>query len=236
MMHRAVAAQDASLAEQVHARLRADIVHARLRPGALLSENQQALRLGVSRTPVRESIRRLVQEGWVYVLPQRGTRVSLLSLARIREALFVREAVETHGLRRLLDSSPQDDAWTQLDDCIAAQAKALQAGQLEATMSADAQFHRTLLDLCGMGAVWSVVAQARDMHQRVRAIALPELQSGRQALSDHRAIVRALRKRDADAAVSAMARHLRHDELLVQKIADLHPEYFEGPAHADRII
>jgi DNA-binding GntR family transcriptional regulator len=160
----------------------------------------------------------------------------LLSLARIREALFVREAVETHGLRRLLDSSPRDDAWTQLDECIAAQAKALRAGHLEATMGADAQFHRTLLDLCGMGAVWPVVAQARDMHQRVRAIALPELQSGRQALSDHRAIVRALRKRDAAAAVSAMARHLRHNELLVQKIADLHPEYFEGPAHVDRII
>jgi DNA-binding GntR family transcriptional regulator len=87
-----------------------------------------------------------------------------------------------------------------------------------------------------MGAVWPVVAQARDMHQRVRAIALPELQSGRQALSDHRAIVRALRKRDALAAVAAMARHLHHNDVLVKKIAALHPEYFEGPADVDRII
>lgn len=236
MMHGAAVAQESSLAEQVHARLRADIVHARLRPGVLLSENQQALRLGVSRTPVRESIRRLVQEGWVYVLPQRGTRVSLLSLARIREALFVREAVESHGLRRLLDAQPDESAWTQLDACIAVQDQALKAEQLEATLSADAQFHRTLLDLCGMGAVWPVVAQARDMHQRVRAIALPELQSGRQALSDHRAIVRALRKRDAAAAVAAMARHLHHNDVLVKKIAALHPEYFEGPADVDRII
>lgn len=230
------AAQDTSLAEQVHVSLRADIVHARLRPGTLLSENQQALRLGVSRTPVRESIRRLVQEGWVHVLPQRGTRVSLLSLARIREALFVREAVETHGLRRLLAAAPDAQAWKQLDACIALQSHALKEQQLEATLNADAQFHRTLLDLCGMGAVWPVVAQARDMHQRVRAIALPELQSGQQALSDHRAIVRALRKGDAQAAVAALALHLRHNEVLVQKIAQLHPEYFEGPADVDRII
>ena len=232
----AAAASDFSLAEQVHVRLRSDIVHARLRPGVLLSENQQAMRLGVSRTPVRESIQRLVREGWVHVLPQRGTRVSLLSMDRIREALFVREAVETHAIRRLIEIAPGDAAWVQLDRCIEVQHEALHDGKLEAIMQADAQFHRSMLDLCGMGAVWPVVAQARDMHQRIRAIAVPELQSGQQALADHRAIVQALRKYDGEAAIAEMARHLRHNEVLVQKIADLHPEYFEGQANVDRII
>ncbi|MFM8555803.1 MAG: GntR family transcriptional regulator [Betaproteobacteria bacterium] len=224
------------MAEQVHVRLRSDIVHARLRPGVLLSENQQALRLGVSRTPVRESIQRLVREGWVHVLPQRGTRVSLLSMDRIREALFVREAVETHGIRRLLRDAPAEAAWLRLERCLDAQQKALKRGDLEAIMQADAAFHRNMLELCGMGAVWPIVSQARDMHQRVRAIAVPELQSGEQALADHRAILASLRRRDADAAVLSMAHHLHNNEMLVQKIADLHPEYFEGQAHADRIV
>ena len=57
----------ALLAEQVHARLRADILLARLRPGEPMSENQLAQRLGVSRTPVREAIQRLVREGLVNV-------------------------------------------------------------------------------------------------------------------------------------------------------------------------
>lgn len=225
-----------SLAEQVHARLRSDIVHARLRPGELLSENQQALRLGVSRTPVREAIQRLVREGWVRVLAQRGTRVSLLSMARIREALFVREAVETHGIRRLMENAPGETAWTRLEQCIESQQKALHAQDLEAIMQADAAFHRSLLDLCGMGAVWPIVAQARDMHQRVRAIAVPELQSGEQALADHRAIVEALRQGDVTAAIRETGCHLHHNELLVQKISSLHPEYFEGETDADRIV
>jgi DNA-binding GntR family transcriptional regulator len=227
---------DHSLAAQVHARLYSDILHVRLRPGQLLSENQQALRLGVSRTPVREAVQRLVREGWVRVLPQRGTQVALMSLTRIRQALFVREAVETHVIRRLLQDSGAQMAWDRLEHCIAAQQQALAQGDLEATMRADAHFHRTMLDLCGMGAIWPVVAQARDMHQRVRAIAVPELQSGAQALADHRAIVAALRQHDADQAMRSMAHHLHHNELLVQKIAALHPEYFEGQDHADRII
>jgi DNA-binding GntR family transcriptional regulator len=230
------AASDFSLAEQVHVRLRSDIVHARLRPGVLLSENQQALRLGVSRTPVRESIQRLVREGWVHVLPQRGTRVSLLSMDRIRQALFVREAVETHVIRRLLRDAPAEVAWMRLERCIEVQQKALDQGDLEAIMQADADFHRTMLDLCGMGEVWPIVAQARDMHQRVRAIAVPELQSGEQALADHRDIVASLRRHDTDAAVLSMAHHLHNNERLVQKIADLHPEYFERQADADRIV
>ena len=88
----------------MHDRLRSDILLARLPPGELLSENQQAQRLGVSRTPVREAIQRLVREGWVQVWPQRGSVVALMSLQRIRDALFVREAVEcliAEGHRRI---------------------------------------------------------------------------------------------------------------------------------------
>jgi len=236
MRQMAAAASDFSLAEQVHARLRSDIVHARLRPGVLLSENQQALRLGVSRTPVRESIQRLVREGWVHVLPQRGTRVSLLSMDRIREALFVREAVETHVIRHLLRDAPVEAACLRLEHWIEVQQQALEQADLEAIMQADAAFHRSMLELCGMEGVWPIVSQARDMHQRVRAIAVPELHSGEQSLTDHRAIVASLRRHDADAAMRDMARHLHHNELLVQKIADLHPEYFEGQADADRIV
>jgi len=224
-----------SLAGQVHVRLRSDIVHARLRPGELLSENQQALRLGVSRTPVREAIQSLVREGWVHVLPQRGSRVSLLSMPRIYEALFVREAVEIHVIRCLLNRDHSHTDWSALDGCIQTQAAALKAKDLEAIMQADAAFHRTLLELSGMGAVWPIVAQARDMHQRVRAIAVPELQTGEQALKDHRAIVLALRRHDCASAIRKIESHLKHNAVLVQKIATRYPAYFEREPHADRL-
>ena len=216
-----------ALASQVHARLRSDILHARLRPGQVLSENQLAQQLGVSRTPVREAIQALVREHLVLVLPQRGSLVARLSMRRIREALFVREAVESHVIRKLLAAPPPPQAWDALEARIERQAAALQAQDLEATMRADEDFHRALLGLCGMDGVWPVVAQARDLHQRVRAIAVPELQSGQQALQDHRAIVAALRSQDVQRATGEMAAHLQHNEMLTQQISRLHPDYFE---------
>jgi len=215
------------LSSQVHAQLREDILHARLRPGELLSENLLAQRLGVSRTPVRESFQRLAREGLVRVLPQRGSQVARLSMRRIREALFVREAVECQVIRRLMAQPLPQDALPRLEACIAQQVDAKARGDVDAQMRSDEAFHQTLLALCGLQGVWSIVAQARDMHQRVRAIALPELATGEQAVADHRALVAALQAGDVDAATRCMAAHLQHNERLTQQIATLHPDYFE---------
>jgi len=220
------AATRSMLAEQVHAKLRSDILHARLRPGEALSENSLAADLAVSRTPVREAIQRLVREGLVQVLPQRGSYVGLLSIRRIRDALFVREAVETQTVRRILAAPDSPDRLPLLEASITRQARALAAGDLDATMRADADFHRCLLQSAGLDGVWPVVAQARDMHQRTRAIAVPELQSGEQALADHRAIVAALRARDLPRSLQAMSDHLQRNELLTLQVATLHPDYF----------
>lgn len=223
------------LATQVHDRLRADILLARLPPGELLSENQQAQRLGVSRTPVREAIQRLVREGWVQVWPQRGSVVALMSLQRIRDALFVREAVECQVVRRLMAQPSAPGRWDPLQACLIRQQQALAKQDLEATMHADEAFHRTLLSLGGMPGVWPVVAQARDLHQRVRALAVPELQSGDKAVADHQAILEALRSGDAEAAVRLVGAHVQHNEALTRRIAALHPDYFdvEGDPDAD---
>lgn len=225
----------AALAHQIHARLRSDILFARLRPGQALSENQLAQQLGVSRTPVREAIQALVREHLVVVQPQRGTLVARLSMQRIREALFVREAVESHVIRTLLAQPLTARGLELIDECLARHRRALAAGQLEETMQADADFHHSLLTLCGMEGVWPVVAHTRDLHQRVRAIAVPELQSGHQALQDHLQIVHALRSGDAAQATLMMGRHLRHNETLTRKIADLHPDYFEEEHDAHRL-
>jgi GntR family transcriptional regulator, rspAB operon transcriptional repressor len=221
------AATPSALAQQVFEQLRSDILHARLRPGEALSENRLAENLAVSRTPVREAVQRLAREGLVQVLPQRGSYVALLSLRRIRDALFVREAVETEIVRRILAAKENPAGLDALAASIERQALALGAGDLEATMRADEEFHRCLLQGAGFSGVWPVVAQARDMHQRTRAIAVPELQSGEQAVADHRAILAALRARDPALAHRAITIHLGRNDVLTQRVAALHPDYFE---------
>jgi len=221
------------LAAQVHDRLRSDILLARLRPGEVLSENQLAQRLGVSRTPVREAIQRLVREAWVEVWPQRGSVVALMSVQRIRDALFVREAVECQVVRRLMCQPRGPTDWDPLEACLRRQHQALLLQDLECTMRADEDFHRALLTLGGLAGVWPVVAHARDLHQRIRAMAVPELQSGEKALQDHRIILEALQAGDAPRAVQLVSAHVQHNEVLTRRIAALHPEYFEGDPDAD---
>jgi len=217
-----------ALAERVFAQLRSEILHARLRPGEAVSENGLAARLDVSRTPVREAVQRLVREGLVQVLPQRGSYVALLSIRRIRDALFVREAVETEIVRRFLAAPENPAGIAALQASVERQAQAVAAGNLEATLRADEDFHRSLLHSCRLDGVWPIVAQARDMHQRTRAIAVPELQSGEQAVADHGAIVEGLRRRDLPEALQAMSRHLERNHSLTLRVAALHPDYFEA--------
>ena len=85
---------------QVYAALRHAIVTLRLRPGQSLSEQGVAHQLRTSRTPVREAFIKLAEAGLFEVLPQRGTFVRKISVRAVKDARFVREAIELAVLRR----------------------------------------------------------------------------------------------------------------------------------------
>ena len=211
---------------RIHAALRAAILDVALAPGAVIAEHEIASRFGVSRTPVREALLRLADEGLVDVRPQRGTFVARLSLKRIEEALFVRQAVECQILARVAAREDRAVVAAGLNAIVAEQAASIEAGDVGGALDADTRFHHALVAASGLEGVWSVVAQARDLHHRIRAIAVPELGSAAQAIRDHRAIVRAVREGDAARAAQAMTKHLARNLVLARTIAVRHPDYF----------
>jgi GntR family transcriptional regulator, rspAB operon transcriptional repressor len=211
---------------RVHAWLRRAILDVSLRPGAALAESEIAARFALSRTPVREALLRLAGEGLIEIRPQRGTYVARIALPRIEEALFVREAVECAVLRRVLARDDRDAVARTLTAIVDAQAAAVAGEDVAAGLAADERFHHALVDACGLPGVWEVVAQARDLHHRIRAIAVPELRSGRRAVADHRAIVRAVRAGTVAQAEARMAAHLARNLALTRTIAARHPGYF----------
>ena len=79
--------------------LKQEILDLRLKPGQMISENDVCDRFGVSRTPVREALRLLQEQGFVESVPYRGTYVTLLSLDNIKQMIYMRVAVETMVLR-----------------------------------------------------------------------------------------------------------------------------------------
>jgi DNA-binding GntR family transcriptional regulator len=211
---------------RVHAWLRQAILAVELVPGAMIAESEIAARFGTSRTPVREALLRLADEGLVEIRPQRGTYVARMSLARIEEALFVRTAVEGAVLQRVAAGADRAALVRALDAAVDAQAAAVAAGDTPAALDADTAFHPALVVASGLPGVWDVVARARDLHHRLRAIAVPQTDSAPRAITDHRAIVRALRAGDGAAAAARMAAHLARNLALARTIARRHPGYF----------
>jgi len=91
----------AAISPQIYERLRRAITTLELAPSESVSEKDLAQKLGVSRTPVREALIRLADEGLIDVLPQRGTFVAPIRLQDVEDAQFIREALEVAVVRRL---------------------------------------------------------------------------------------------------------------------------------------
>src|SRR5262245_36244914 len=139
----------------VHEVLRRKVLTLELAPGAALSENELAATLGVSRTPVRESLILLADEGLVQVLPQIGSFVSRVDPVRVANAQFLREAVELASL---------DDLPAALDPALVEELRANLDAQrrpgigIEEFFCLDEAFHQGLLTLAGHGNAWATVA------------------------------------------------------------------------------
>ncbi|WP_175720401.1 GntR family transcriptional regulator [Burkholderia anthina] len=224
---RAMGENQGSARQLVYEQIRRKILDAELVPGSVLPENTLAAVLEISRTPLREALQRLQSEGLVQVIPQVGTFVAKLELTRIREALFMREAVECAALMNVampIASGMVED----MRSCVTKHLEAVERADLNATMQYDAMFHRLLLEASGLVGVWRYVHEARELHRRVRVLSRSQtnLESVRRSVDQHREIVLALEEQRLDDAQSILRAHIRMNVQLAEDIARAFPEYF----------
>ncbi|MEV8568451.1 GntR family transcriptional regulator [Streptomyces sp. NPDC051322] len=209
----------------VHELLRARIIRLELEPGTALSENDLAAELGVSRTPVRESLILLGDEGLVDVYPQLGTFVSRIRLSDITAAQFIREALECAALQDAAGRASERDL-TDLRRLLRAQEDSAQDGDMDEFFQLDEDFHARLMAVGGHAPAWPVVAQAKAQLDRARRLSLPLTQQLPLLIGQHRVIVDLLEARDHSRAEQSLRDHLRLVFSDVQKIRGQHPELF----------
>ena len=193
-------------AATIYETIRRDIVRMRLRPGERLSENELGLRFGTSRTPVREAIVRLVDDGLIEVWPQRGTFVSRISLRAIKRARFVRNALELGIIREAAEHGLPEVALKEAERAIAEQRKA--GNDPNRFTDADDKFHRTFANAIGYGDIWSIVESQKAEFDRIRFLSLPEVTPVDLLIRQHRAILKAVVARDAETAEKILRAHL----------------------------
>lgn len=214
--------------QRVQDALRDAIVRLALPPGTFIDKMALCARLGVSRFPVSEALGRLAAEGFVEVLPQRGTRVALLDMADCRQAMFIRRALEAEAVRAI---APRVDAalLAELERNLAAQGVAMHADDRARFHELDLELHELLLAALGYERVRTAVEAARASLDRMRLfMCTPERQASTYA--EHEAIVAALKSRDPAKAMRAMADHL--DAVMAELIefAGRHPDAVAEPA------
>jgi DNA-binding GntR family transcriptional regulator len=139
-----------SLAEMVLSHLRASIVHGDLKLGQLLSERQLADELGVSKTPVREALAQLRNEGLVRIYPQRGAFVFTLSAREVAELCEFRSAVESAAVRLAISRNPAAFA-VALAPVVADMAAAQRRGDQRAYLDLDSRYHAIFFEHCENG-------------------------------------------------------------------------------------
>ena len=206
----------------IHSEIRQDIVSLRLRPGERLSENELALRFGTSRAPVREAIIRLVEEGLIEVLPQRGSFVSRISLGAMQRARFVREALEVAVVRRAAERGLSATALKQIEATLADQDQA--RSDAERFTLADDAFHRAFAEDIGIPHVWSVLEREKAQLDRVRFLSLPAVTPVDALIAQHKDILAAIMRREPDAAAAAMRVHLSEVLKIAERLAAEHPD------------
>jgi DNA-binding GntR family transcriptional regulator len=210
----------------VHETLRQKVITLELAPGAALSENELAASLGVSRTPVRESLLLLSEEGFVHVFPQVGSFVARVDPQRVADAQFVREAVELAAL----DAVP-----AELDDAAVAALRENLARQHEPDIDVeeffhlDEEFHRGLLGLAGHASAWATVASAKAHLDRARRLGLHQTPPG-EFVEQHQQILDALLGGDRPRARELLRAHLRAVFDDIEQVRERSPELFASDA------
>jgi DNA-binding GntR family transcriptional regulator len=202
------AATGGSAAARVYAHVKERLLDARFPPGSLLSENELAQRLGLSRTPVRQAFVQLEAEGLLELYPKRGALVVPVAASEVEDVFEARMLVEEHCARRAVAAGEALDA--ELRAAIAGQEQALRAGTA-AFADADRRFHRAIVAAAGNAILTRLYDALRDRQQRIAAVAVARggAASAERFVAEHREIAAALERRDGDAACALVAAHLR---------------------------
>ncbi len=195
-----------TLATQAYQAIRLALLHGQLQPELFYSENSVALMLGISRTPAREALRQLENEGLIEVLPQRGFRVRRISAP---------ELVEFYELRGMLESYVVRTLCHRIDERLVRSLRhVLERQQLAADdvtefIGLDEEFHLSMARMAGLQRTARIVASLRGVLWLMGTRIVHNPSRRTDVIGEHEAIVAALERRDEQAASDAVTRHIR---------------------------
>ena len=202
------------------------IVTGELKPGVLIDDKNIAAKLHISRTPVREALKRLSDERLVDIVAQSGTRVSLIHPEEVRQAYLIRRALEMEGAGQA--ASRMSTAHAQnLQEILSAHRQALTARHFAEAISIDDRFHRYIAEISNLMRLWQTIEISKAQLDRCRHKMVPRTGEAQATLRQHREIIAALQSGNPEASRQAMAAHL--DSAMTNTMKVLAAETADAP-------
>lgn len=217
-----------SLAHQLYDLLRDRICRFELPPNERLSEAMLSEQFGVSRTPAREALARLAEQGLVDILPQRGSRVAPLRLENLEKSQFMREALELAILRRAMEGGIRIELADRLRDEITLQRAYVSVRNKAEFYLSDDRFHGLIAGFAGRADVVPELTRVKLHMDRFRHLMVAGVEDLPVVIGQHETIVEAIAAGDVTAAEDRMRHHLRRIFAYVGAARARFPDYFEA--------
>lgn len=196
-----------SYKQKVYERLKEDIISGKIPQGQILNERKLSDELGISRTPVREALQMLQNEGWVDVEPYKGIYVKEFTSQDIRDVLNVRRSLEILAVDLAINNLTDADI-KKLEVIIEEQSALRENYDPNEFIRIDREFHKSIIEMANNGILSSMINIISD---KVRCLGIKALNSHErymETLEEHMAILKALKERDAVVAKHAMEKHM----------------------------
>ena len=198
-----------TLREQVYDTMKKQILTGEIQPGARLMEIDLSEKLGVSRTPIREAIRKLEEEGLVILESRKGARVSPVTAQDMEDVLLVREDLEGLAAALAAQAITEQDIgylevmWEEYE-------QAIRSENMDQIIALDADFHKRIVSLSRNKLLMSFSASAQDQALRFRYLYYVDQDTRAEHMpEEHREIIQALASRDSQRARQVAEEHIR---------------------------
>lgn len=208
------------MGQGVYERLKQAIIQGDFGPGSRVVESRLAGALGISRTPVREAIHKLEREGLLRQDPKRGFFVEGLGRADIEETFGIRSVLESYAAR-LAAIRHIEGELKPLEAKLADYQQCLDRGDLGSLLKINTEFHDLLYGLSRSPRLIKMINDLRDHIYRCRIVILKVKDMAELSHADHRQMLAAMKRRDADHVEKLVKDHLlRGQEIVLKEFGD----------------
>ncbi|HIQ98813.1 MAG TPA: GntR family transcriptional regulator [Candidatus Scybalocola faecavium] len=207
--------------------LRDAILRGDLEPGERLMEIALANRLGVSRTPIREAIRKLELEGLVVMIPRRGAQVASITQKDLQDVLEVRTSLEDLAVRLACERIRPEQV-DQMKEALKNFEAALKGTDVTVIARADVDFHDVIFSSTGNARLVQILNNLREQMYRYRLEYLKDFSSHERLLQEHKELLAAIEGHDQENAARIIRTHIYNQEISVirhiRQNQEEHPE------------